>query len=114
MSSKKNDSVDETQDDPLGIGVSSSNLYIILGICICLVLLSIIGVIFWMRSSSSSDEGDSGNGDVDGGEGDGDGDCGIKIPSHFTVEFKYGEGVNPYNNFALPPVLPKPPEFFGS
>jgi flagellar basal body-associated protein FliL len=114
MSSK--DKQDETQDDPLGIGVSSSDLYIILGIGICFVLLVIIGMIFWMRSGSSGEDDGDGEGDGGDGSGEGDVDCdeGFKIPSHFTVEFKYGEGVNPYNNFALPPVLPRPPEFFGS
>jgi hypothetical protein len=94
------ENVNEEEDDPFGLGMSSSDSYIILGVCICLLLLCIIGLIYWMRSGSSDDD------DCE--------DCdSIKIPTHFTVEFKYGEGVNPYNNFALPPVLPRPPEYFG-
>ena len=33
--------------------------------------------------------------------------------SYYTIELKYGDGVNPYNNFSLPPVIPKPPQYFG-
>lgn len=92
-------------DDPLGIGVDSTTLYIGVGVCVCLLLLCVIGVIFWLRSSGSNDTYSSG--DMSSGE------C-CPTPTHYTIEFKYADGVNPYNNFSLPPVLPKPPEYFGT
>jgi hypothetical protein len=93
---------DALADDPLGIGITSINLYISLGVCVCILLLLSIGSRFLLRSKSS------GTGDT----GDGGDDC-CTVPSHYTIELKYGEGVNPYNNFALPPVIPKPPQYFG-
>lgn len=95
--------VDGTVDDPLGIGITSTNLYITLGVCVCILLLLSIGSIFLLRSGGSGGSG---------GSGDTGDDC-CTVPSHYTIELKYGEGVNPYNNFSLPPVIPKPPQYFG-
>lgn len=97
------------EDDPLGIGIGSSKLYISIGGCVCLVLLCIIGFIFVLTSKSSNSKatnvtkvGSVGSvGSVN------------SIPTHYTIEFKYADGVNPYNNFSIPPFVPKPPEFFG-
>jgi hypothetical protein len=91
------------EDDPLGIGIDSSKLYISIGACVCLVLLCIIGFIFVLKSKSSNNEAI----DVDTVVSVG------SIPTHYTIEFKYADGVNPYNNFSIPPFVPKPPEFFG-
>ena len=108
MSDKKakDETVDETVDDPLGIGITSTNLYITLGVCVCILLLLSIGSIFLLRSRGSGDTGDTGD------TGDGGKNC-CTVPSHYTIELKYGEGVNPYNNFSLPPIIPKPPQYFG-
>ena len=88
-------------DDPLGIGVDSMTLYIIIGVCVCIFLLISVGLIFLLKSGSDGDD-----------DGNGGSDC-CTVPTHYTVELKYGEGVNPYNNFSLPPVIPKPPQYFG-
>lgn len=90
----------DVKDDPLGIGLDSTTTYGGIGCCVCLILLCIIGLIFWIRSGSSSSEGT-------------DSEC-CPTPSHYTVEFKYADGVNPYNNFSIPPFLPKPPQYFGT
>jgi len=96
---------EDKTDDPLGIGIDSSKLYISIGACVCLVLLCIIGFIFVLKSKSSNNEAI----DVDTV-----GSVGVNsIPTHYTIEFKYADGVNPYNNFSIPPFAPKPPEFFG-
>ena len=92
---------DTTEDDPLGIGLDSTTTYASIGCCVCLILLCIIGLIFWLRSSSS-DSTDAAT----------DSEC-CPTPTHYTIEFKYADGVNPYNNFSIPPFVPKPPEFFG-
>ena len=97
---------DQFVDDPLGIGVDSTTLYIIIGVCVCIFLLISIGLIFVLTSASSS-SGSSGSNNGNGGS-----DC-CTVPSHYTIELKYGDGVNPYNNFSLPPVIPKPPQYFG-
>lgn len=99
------------KDDPLGIGIDSSKLYISIGACVCLVLLCIIGFIFVLKSKSSNNEAI----DVDTvGSVGSVGSVGVNsIPTHYTIEFKYADGVNPYNNFSIPPFVPKPQEFFG-
>lgn len=84
-------------DDPLGIGVDSTTLYIIIGVCVCIFLLISVGLIFVLTSRSKNVGGS---------------DC-CTVPSNYTIELKYGDGVNPYNNFSLPPVIPKPPQYFG-
>jgi hypothetical protein len=89
------------EDDPLGIGLDSTTMYISIGCCVCLILLCIIGLIFWLRSGSS-----------DSTDGTDNSEC-CPTPTHYTIEFKYADGVNPYNNFSIPPFVPKPPEFFG-
>lgn len=94
------------EDDPLGIGIDSSKLYISIGACVCLVLLCIIGFIFVLKSKSSNNEA------IDVDTVGSVGSVG-SIPTHYTIEFKYADGVNPYNNFSIPPFVPKPPEFFG-
>lgn len=93
-----------TKDDPLGIGIDSTTLYVGIGSCVCLLLLCIIGLVFWLRSGSSSSS--SGGTEVDS-------EC-CPTPTHYTIEFKYADGVNPYNNFSIPPFVPKPPEYFGT
>ena len=91
------------EDDPLGIGLNTNTLYIIIGICVCIILLCILGSIFWLRWGSSSN----------GIEDTSSGEC-CPTPTHYTIEFKYADGVNPYNNFSIPPVVPKPQQFFGT
>jgi hypothetical protein len=95
------DAPEDKTDDPLGIGIDSTTTSISVGVCVCFVLLCIIGLFFWLRSGSSgsSDEGTNS-------------EC--TTPTHYTIEFKYADGVNPYNNFSIPPFVPKPPEFFGT
>lgn len=96
------DAPEDKTDDPLGIGIDSTTMYAGIGCCVCLILLCIIGLIFWLRSRSSSDSDEGGTGS----------EC-CSTPTHYTIEFKYADGVNPYNNFSIPPFVPKPPEFFG-
>ncbi len=97
------------EDDPLGIGIGSSKMYIGIGACVCLVLLCIIGFIFVLTSKSSKNDKAISVGSV------GTDTVGSvnSIPTHYTIEFKYADGVNPYNNFSIPPFVPKPSEFFG-
>lgn len=92
------------EDDPLGIGISSSKMYIGIGACVCLLLLCILGFIFMLTSKSSKNDKAIDVGSVGSVN---------SIPTHYTIEFKYADGVNPYNNFSIPPFVPKPPEFFG-
>jgi hypothetical protein len=57
---------------------------------VCIFLLISVGLIFLLRSSGSSD------GDGKGNDGS---DC-CTVPTHYTVELKYGDCVNAYNNFS--------------
>jgi len=102
MSDKQPEEEELQLDDPLGVGVDSTTLYVIIGVCVCILLLISIGLIFVLKSGSSTDDGR-------GTDGYGN----SSIPSHYTIELKYGDNVNPYNNFSLPPVIPKPPQYFG-
>jgi len=108
MSDKQPEEEELQLDDPLGVGVDSTTLYVIIGVCVCILLLISIGLIFVLKSGSSSTDGVRG---TDGRGTDGYGNS--SIPSHYTIELKYGDNVNPYNNFSLPPVIPKPPQYFG-
>ena len=96
----------EEEDDPLGLGITTNQLYGVVGVCVCFLLLISVGCIFILMGSGG---GSSGGGSSGGGD-----DCNdCDIPTNYTIQFKYADGVNPYNNFALPPFIPKPPEYFG-
>ena len=85
----------ETKDDPLGVGVTTMQLVILVGLCLCCVLFLGIGFVFVIMSAGS---GKTSN---------------MSSNQHYTVTLEYGKDMNPFNNLMLPPVIPRPPETFG-
>ena len=104
------DEGDAEEDDPLGIGIDSTTLYIVVSCCVCMCLLSIIGSLF-MFMGDSNDSNDTQTPGFGVNNTDDGGSCGS---NRYVIELNYGSGVNPFNNFSIPPFIPKPPQYFGS
>lgn len=116
---KKKSKLDmEEEDIASDQGSGVDNTAILIGVGVCITLLCCVGVIFWFRSRSNNtpypnnpvytnNVAYSNNPSFSDNS-----DC-CTIPTHYTIEFKYADGVNPYNNFSIPPAIPKPPQYFG-
>ena len=110
--------LEEEEDTGSDQGSDGDNTAILIGVGVCITLLCCVGVIFWFRSRSNNTPypnnpvytnniAYSNNPSFSDNS-----DC-CTIPTHYTIEFKYADGVNPYNNFSIPPAIPKPPQYFG-
>lgn len=94
---KKDNAIDYLQNNARTIGIV---------ICILIVLSCSVGLFLYMMSRESADTSQMPIiGQIPK-------QIPTQIPTHYTIELKYGDGVNPYNNLLLPPVIPKPPEYF--
>ncbi|NBP01421.1 MAG: hypothetical protein EBU90_15035 [Proteobacteria bacterium] len=99
-SSKPSETTPADNDSTAQYKPDNTTLYVGIGLGVCVVLCICVVLLVFLMGGNDSDSGLRGSGS--------------SFPEYLIIEHRYGDGVNPYNNLALPPLPPPKPDIFGA